>query len=485
MRRVILIALLVGLCGSPQGCRLLEDDPTTTPTTTFTPRIDPLPPTSPTGGTGAGAGFVPDFGLKIRWKKQALTYFIGSFTNQLDAQTQRQIIAQAFGTWAAAVPLGFQEVASADLADFVIGFGEGTHCELYQLANSNCLSLQDPAGSFDGPGGILAHCYFPPGGGGTAAGDCHFDAGETWSGDPFDTNPAAVRMIEVAIHELGHGLGLDHSADTGSVMFASYSSANVKIQLGQSDITTIQRLYGSRDGTVRPQPLTRQTTPDEVPNQTAAASEEDSDGDGLDDSIEMFVTGTDPSNPDTDGDGMLDIEVVYGLDPLNADTDGDGSSDWQELEDDTDPLTPDVGYGGDVSGFVGTYVGQDGEGSTLRFQVIEDGTVVGTLSVVQYGFEEDLALFGVVDDDGTIVMLSYDFFYAFAGTLADGSVANGQLESAAGFVGTWQAAASDAASAKAPAEVSRASTDVYQPVRSQRRPLTMRVHQRVNWRRGH
>ncbi len=47
----------------------------------------------------------------------------------------------------------------------------------------------------------------------------------------------------------------------------------------------------------------------------------DSDNDGLTDYDEVYVYGTDPYNPDSDGDGYSDgIEVYYGSDPLNADS---------------------------------------------------------------------------------------------------------------------------------------------------------------------
>jgi hypothetical protein len=43
--------------------------------------------------------------------------------------------------------------------------------------------------------------------------------------------------------------------------------------------------------------------------------------------------GTNPLDPDTDGDGLSDlIEVTYGLDPLDPDTDGDGLRDGADVE---------------------------------------------------------------------------------------------------------------------------------------------------------
>lgn len=45
----------------------------------------------------------------------------------------------------------------------------------------------------------------------------------------------------------------------------------------------------------------------------------DSDGDGISDSDEVLVYGTDPFSPDTDGDGFLDgIEIIRGFNPLAA-----------------------------------------------------------------------------------------------------------------------------------------------------------------------
>ncbi|MCZ7553623.1 MAG: FHA domain-containing protein [Anaerolineales bacterium] len=69
----------------------------------------------------------------------------------------------------------------------------------------------------------------------------------------------------------------------------------------------------------------------------------DSDGDGLINSAEL-AAGTDPNNPDTDGDGLSDgLEVLtWKTNPLLADTDGDGLKDGVEVERGTNPLLRDT-----------------------------------------------------------------------------------------------------------------------------------------------
>ena len=63
-----------------------------------------------------------------------------------------------------------------------------------------------------------------------------------------------------------------------------------------------------------------------------AADIHDTDGDGLTDATEKWVTETDPENRDTDGDGIFDgDELATGLNPLNPDTDGDGILDADEM----------------------------------------------------------------------------------------------------------------------------------------------------------
>lgn len=77
-----------------------------------------------------------------------------------------------------------------------------------------------------------------------------------------------------------------------------------------------------------------------------ASGSQDPDGDGVPNDIEAQF-GTDPNNPDTDGDGLDDkaetvTYVHLGVDPLKADTDGDGLDDFEEVVlYGTDPAHPD------------------------------------------------------------------------------------------------------------------------------------------------
>jgi hypothetical protein len=106
----------------------------------------------------------------------------------------------------------------------------------------------------------------------------------------------------------------------------------------------------------------------------------DTDGDFLADGDEINYYGTDPWNPDSDADGLLDGDEVwsYGSDPLNVDTDGDQVGDGEEVYAlGTNPLFPDAspGTGSDSdagSPFAGSVQDADST-SSVGFLVDSDG----------------------------------------------------------------------------------------------------------------
>ncbi|MEX1229803.1 MAG: matrixin family metalloprotease [Planctomycetaceae bacterium] len=96
--------------------------------------------------------------------------------------------------------------------------------------------------------GVLAHAFQPGtevifGPGGTIAGDLHFDIARTWVDDPTDTTADSdFDIYTVALHEIGHSLGLGHTGVAGSVMEAVYAGA--RRTLGADDIAGIVSIYG-------------------------------------------------------------------------------------------------------------------------------------------------------------------------------------------------------------------------------------------------
>lgn len=133
-------------------------------------------------------------------------------------------IDAAFDAWSAVADLTFVQVPDAG--------------EPFNAAGASG-DIRIGGHAFDGPGGTLAHGFFPPANGLTAAGDIHFDIAELWKigfgGPGFD-------IFQVFAHELGHALGLDHTAVPASLMNPFYTEAFSGPQA--DDIAGMQFIYG-------------------------------------------------------------------------------------------------------------------------------------------------------------------------------------------------------------------------------------------------
>jgi hypothetical protein len=167
------------------------------------------------------------------------------YKNQINHQ-----FAMALQVWSTWIMLDFLRIEESfdhevvniirDNEDYLlVRFGKNVH---------NCIE------TFDGKGGILAHGTFSESEDFDTSKkisvEIHFDAAEKWIFEDF--SPLFPKLnghyfYIVAIHEIGHNLGLNHSDNIDSIMYADYSVYNYKLSC--EDIRLAQNLHGIRNST--------------------------------------------------------------------------------------------------------------------------------------------------------------------------------------------------------------------------------------------
>ena len=163
-----------------------------------------------------------------KWDHEEITYRFDSWCADLTQEQVRRAITSAMSLWSYVSPLRFREVPAGTGADIRIAFATGDHGDGNPFDNGGSTNAD---GVF---ANVLAHAFSPGNGDDNIAGDCHFDEFETWTED---------FLLRVALHELGHSIGLGHSDVPNSVMYAWFTNLD---QLQPDDIASVQGRYGPR-----------------------------------------------------------------------------------------------------------------------------------------------------------------------------------------------------------------------------------------------
>lgn len=152
-----------------------------------------------------------------------LFFSIANWSHKVGQNETYTAIEKAFEAWSLYSRLIFKRIHD-NSADIIIAFGSGYHGDRYP---------------FDGAGNILAHAFYPYEEN-NFGGDIHFDNDENWK-EGSQTLNEGVDFLTVAVHEIGHSLGLAHSFVYNSIMFPYYKG--VASQLEYDDILGMYNLY--------------------------------------------------------------------------------------------------------------------------------------------------------------------------------------------------------------------------------------------------
>lgn len=163
------------------------------------------------------------FGTQVRWPQgTTLLPYIYYPDPRFDSDF-KNAVSKAFDSWEKVTGFKFEETFSNGTAKIKIQFESGgRHFHYNPYIVTWAVAISPPVGRFFLNGNV------------------------TWvsSGDFTNIKELdAVDVETVAVHEIGHLLGLDHSDDKSAVMYHAVNGHSRKVNLAQDDINGIKTLY--------------------------------------------------------------------------------------------------------------------------------------------------------------------------------------------------------------------------------------------------
>ncbi|MDX9925267.1 MAG: matrixin family metalloprotease, partial [Ignavibacteriaceae bacterium] len=162
-----------------------------------------------------------------KWDKNNLKYYFINGTDDIGSDSEKSAFELAFSLWSSFTPLTFEEVFIESEADIKIRFATNAEWATTGAALSG-----------------VGASYYPEQ-------DCmgNIILNDGYHNFSLEINPENAKdLYYVALHEVGHVLGLCHSNNSNALMYFDYSPRRT---LSEYDIDGIRAIYPQKDITVQ------------------------------------------------------------------------------------------------------------------------------------------------------------------------------------------------------------------------------------------
>jgi len=162
----------------------------------------------------------------VTWDEAILVseifWHLADTTPDMEGVKVIRAFTRAFEKWAPFMaPIVFTSTSEKEKANILINF-----------AHDGDADLPEPFGS----DAVLAYAFFPI----DNYSEMWFDESERWGSMSSSTR---IDLFKVAVHELGHSLGIGHTTAAGDIMQAFYDP-DIMVKITEDSADAIQTLYG-------------------------------------------------------------------------------------------------------------------------------------------------------------------------------------------------------------------------------------------------